>query len=148
MYKKIMPPIYFVILLVFSIVLNFVFPIERFVIPPYSYLGILLIVFGIVLNMWADSLFREAKTTIKPHEIPTSLLTSGPFKISRNPIYLGMTSILIGTAVILGSLITFFIPILFIIIINMFFIPMEEKKLECMFDSQYDDYKKRVRRWI
>lgn len=148
MNKKIMPPTYFMFLLLLSIVFNFIFPIHKLIMPPYSYLGILFIIFGIVMNIWSDSLFKKIKTTIKPHEMPTSFVASGPFKISRNPIYLGLTSILIGTALILGSLIAFFIPIVFIIIINMLFIPMEEKNLEKIFDKEYTDYKKRVRRWI
>lgn len=146
--RKIMPPTYFVSLLVLSIVLNLIFPFKKLVTPPYSYFGIAFIILGIVMNIWSDSLFKKIKTTIKPHEMPTSLVMSGPFKINRNPIYLGLVLILIGTALILGSLITFFTPIIFIIIINMLFIPMEEKNLENIFDREYADYKKRVRRWI
>jgi len=111
-------------------------------------MGILLIVFGIVLNLWTDSLFKKKQTTVKPHEVPNFFIDYGPFKISRHPMYLGMFSILLGTAIFLGSISSLISSILFIIIIESMFIPMEEKNLEKKFGNEYIDYKKRVRRWI
>ena len=80
--------------------------------------------------------------------MPNFFVTSGPFKLSRHPMYLGMMSILLGVAIFLGSLITFSFPIIFIMIMEKRFIPLEEKNLEKKFGNQYVDYKKRVRRWI
>lgn len=114
----------------------------------YSYLGIFLIAFGVVVNVWSDNLFKKTKTTVKPYEKPTFLITSGPFLFSRHPMYLGMASILLGSAVMLQSLITFIFPFIFIIIMEVLFIPKEEKSLEKVFGKKYLDYKKRVRRWI
>jgi protein-S-isoprenylcysteine O-methyltransferase Ste14 len=62
--------------------------------------------------------------------------------------YLGMAAILLGTAVVFGTLVTFTFPVLFIMIIEMFIIPDEERKLEKIFGEQYREYKKTVRRWI
>lgn len=143
-----MPPVYFIIFLVLSIILHFVFPIEKFIYVPYTYTGFLLIVFGGILNLWSDSLFKKSKTTVKPHEKPTSLEVSGPFRISRHPMYLGMAAILLGLAVLHGTLITFIFPIIFIILMETIFIPMEEKNLEKSFGKKYLNYKKKVRRWI
>jgi len=148
MKTKIMPPTYFVILLLLSVAFHFIFPIFNFVFSPYNYMGILLIVFGIVLNLWTDSLFKKKQTTVKPHEVPNFFIDYGPFKISRHPMYLGMFSILLGTAIFLGSISSLISSILFIIIIESMFIPMEEKNLEKKFGNEYIDYKKRVRRWI
>ncbi len=83
-----------------------------------------------------------------PYEIPTSLVTEGPFHISRQPIYLGMIFILLGEAILLGSLITFIFPVIFMILMEKIFIPVEEKNLETAFGEKYLDYKKKVRRWI
>lgn len=148
MEKKIMPPTYFIILLLLSIGLHFVFPIMKLISSPYNYLGILIIIFGIILNLWTDSLFKKEQTTVKPHEIPIFFISSGPFEISRHPMYLGMALILFGTTIFLGSLITFIFPIIFIMIIEKAFIPIEEKNLEKKFGNKYIDYKKRVRKWI
>lgn len=148
MKKKIMPPTFFIILLLLSIVFHFVFPIFKFIFFPYIYLGIVLIIFGIIINLWTDSLFKKKQTRVKPHEIPNFFIANGPFKLSRNPMYLGMLSILLGTAIFLGSLSPFIFSIIFIIIMEKSFIPMEEKNLEKKFSNKYTDYKKRVRRWI
>jgi len=148
MERRMMPTTYFIILLLSSLGCHFVFPILRFIFPPYHYLGLGLIIFGIIINLWTDSLFKQKQTTVKPYEIPNIFVVSGPFKLSRHPMYLGMMSILLGIAIFLGSLITFVFPIVFIMIMEKRFIPLEEKNLEKKFGNQYIDYKKRVRRWI
>jgi protein-S-isoprenylcysteine O-methyltransferase Ste14 len=100
------------------------------------------------MNLWADALFKKRNTSVKPHELPNSLEVSGPFRISRHPMYLGMAAILVGLAVLLGSLITFAVPVLFILVMELLFIPMEDRNLEQAFGAEYQAYKKRVRRWI
>jgi protein-S-isoprenylcysteine O-methyltransferase Ste14 len=139
---------YFIILLILSIWLNFVFPIRAILYAPYTYFGIIIIGFGIVIGFWSRSLFLKSKTTLSPYESPTSLVTSGPFHISRNPMYLGMAAILLGIAIFLGTLVTFTFPALFIMIIETLLIPDEELKLEKIFGEQYREYKNKVRQWI
>ena len=148
MKNKILPPRYFIIFLLLTIGLHFIFPIKKIIFPQYTYLGWLLIMFGIILNIWSDLLFKRKKTTVKPHKTPSSLEISGPFRISRHPMYLGMAAILLGVSVMLGSLISFLFSIIFIIIMETKFISMEEKNLEKTFGKRYVDYKRKVRRWI
>ena len=146
--KQILPPTYFIILLFLSIGLHFVFPIKKIISSSYNYFGWLLIIFGAVLNVWADSLFKKKRTTVKPFEMPKELIISGPFRISRHPMYLGMTAVLLGAAVFLGSLIAFIFPIIFVFLLEILFIPHEEKNLKEAFDQDYMNYKKKVRRWL
>ncbi|KPJ54791.1 hypothetical protein AMJ47_03540 [Parcubacteria bacterium DG_72] len=146
--KKILPPTYFIILLLLSIGLHFVFPIKKIIFPPYTYLGFILIIFGGVINIWTDLLLKKRKTTVKPYEDPTYLITSGPFRISRNPQYLGFTAILLGIAVNHGTIITFLPTIIFVVLMELIFIPSEEKNLERIFGKEYIEYKNRVRRWL
>ena len=148
MKSKIMPPTYFYMFLLLLIGLHFVFPIKKIIFLPYSYLGIIFLVIGIILNIWSDYLLKKKKTTVKPYENPTELIVSGPFAVSRHPMYLGMMFILLGIAVFLGSLITFIFPPLFVILMEIMFIPFEEKNLEKIFGKKYLNYKKKVRRWI
>jgi protein-S-isoprenylcysteine O-methyltransferase Ste14 len=145
---KIMPTTYFMILLVLSIGSHFLFPIKEILYPPFTYFGFLLIIVGLLLNLWTDWLFKKVNTTVKPFNDPKVLLTSGPFRISRHPMYLGMTSILLGAAIFLGTIITFLFPIIFVILMELLFIPFEEKNLDRIFSLEYSDYKKNVRRWI
>lgn len=143
-----MPTQYFFVILVLSVGFHFMIPITIFIHPPYSYLGILFIIAGIGFNLWADGLFKKGDTPVKPHVSPTVLLTSGPFRISRNPMYLGMLIILIGVIFLLGSLITLMFPLFYFVLMERLFISFEEKNMEKIFGDTYLNYKKRVRRWI
>ncbi len=146
--KKPLPPTYFLIYLGAAIALHFLFPVARIVQAPYTFLGLLLIVSGVVLNVWADSLFKREKTTVKPFEKPSTLVTEGPFRFSRHPMYLGFVSILLGLAVFLGSLVPFLTPVAMILTLETMFIPYEESEMEATFGEAYRHYKKRVRRWL
>ncbi|MBN1224709.1 MAG: isoprenylcysteine carboxylmethyltransferase family protein [Candidatus Aminicenantes bacterium] len=148
MCRKIMPTMYLLIFLMLSIGIHFVFPGKKIIHFPYTLSGILFIIFGAVLNIRADNLFKKSSTTVKPHEEPTSLEVTGPFRLSRHPMYLGMAAIILGAAVILGSLIPFVFPLLFVILMEALFITTEEENLKQAFGEKYLDYKKKVRRWI
>ncbi len=156
MKKRIMPPTYFWILLLLSIGVHFglifLFDLKKIIPSQYTIIeiifGIILIILGIVFNIWADFLFKKERTTVKPHEKPSKLIVSGPFRFSRHPMYLGMAMILFGLAFLLGSLIVFIFPIIFMILMELLFISIEEKNLEKIFINKYIDYKKQVRRWI
>ncbi|MDD5173200.1 MAG: methyltransferase, partial [Patescibacteria group bacterium] len=65
------------------------------------------------MNIWTDNIFKKGKTTVKPHEKPSTLIVSGPFRLSRHPMYLGMAAILFGVSILLGSLTLFIFPIIF-----------------------------------
>ncbi len=148
MKSEIQPPTYFLALLILSAASHFAYPGREVIEPPYSYLGLLLIGLGVVLNLWTDSLFNKSRTTVKPQEMPSKLVVSGPFRISRHPMYLGMAAILLGEAVLLGSFATFAFPLIFAILMEALFIKKEEENLEKALGKEYLDYKRRVRRWI
>ena len=146
--SKFLPPAYFKICLLLAIGLHFIFPIRHLIHSPFRYTGIVLIGIGIWLNIWSDLLFKSSKTTVKPFENSTALVTEGPFRLSRHPMYLGMTAILLGLAVILGSLITFLVPVAFVIAMEVMFIQYEEKHMNAVFGEEYVLYRNKVRRWL
>ena len=146
--KKILPPTYFALCLIIAAVLHFLLPIKQFINYPYNFLGFLFFVIGGILNIWTDQLFKKNKTTVKPLEKPSTFIQTGPFKISRNPMYLGMTILLIGLGFVLGSIISFVGFILFIIAMEIAFIPQEERSMQEQFGEEYLNYKKKVGRWI
>lgn len=141
-----MPPTYFFFTLIVSIALHFIYPTGR--VFDFPYVGLALTVFGVVLNLWTDRLFKEGETTVKPFEDPSLLITSGPFSISRHPMYLGMASILLGGAFIMGTVISFVFPMLFVVAMELLFISHEEEDLERIFGEKYREYRRRVRRWV
>ena len=146
--KKILPPSYFAICLIMAALLHYLLPIKQFINYPYNLLGFLFFVIGGILNIWTDQLFKKNKTTVKPDERPSTFIQSGPFKISRNPMYLGMSILLIGIGFILGSVTSFIGVALFVAAMAMVFIPQEEKILQEQFGEEYMAYKKKVRRWV
>jgi protein-S-isoprenylcysteine O-methyltransferase Ste14 len=145
---NILPPTYFFIYLVVSVILVLLFPSFKVIYPPYTYLGVPLILSGIWLTLWVDWLLKKEKTTVKPQERPTALITKGIFRISRHPMYLGFVLLLLGLAVFLGNLMVFFAPLAMLITLEKVFVSVEEKKLEEEFEEQYKNYKRRVRKWL
>jgi protein-S-isoprenylcysteine O-methyltransferase Ste14 len=145
---KILPPMYFYIFLLLAIGIHFILPVKKLIGTPYNYVGILLIGIGIWLNIWADRLFKNKNTTVKPFEKSRFLIEEGPFVFSRNPMYLGMVIILFGVAVVLGSIMPFVTPVAFFVLVGFVFIPQEEKALEETFGNSFIEYKKRVRCWL
>lgn len=145
---KLLPPVYLLLYLLLATGLHFVFPVTQLVHAPYNYSGILLLGIGIGLNTWADSLFKETKTTVKPFKRSSALILHGPFRFSRHPMYLGMVTGLFGIAILLGSLAAFIAPIAFFATVGLIFIPHEEKAMEDIFGKEYLNYKRRVRCWL
>ena len=148
MKKKLPSPKYLNMFLILAVVLHFFWPIKRIILAPFNYLGLGFILIGVVLNIWSAKVLREKKTTINYYETPNSLVVTGPFNRSRNPIYLSGVILSFGLAILLGSVITFLLPIALLLILDRLYIPSEELSLEKTFGRQYLDYKNRVRRWI
>jgi protein-S-isoprenylcysteine O-methyltransferase Ste14 len=148
MKNQLLPPKYLNLFLVLAIGLHFLFPIVQIIVPPYTLLGLTVITLGIVLNIWSILVLRVKNTTISFNGKATRLVTTGPFQISRNPIYLGGVVLSLGIAITLGSLITFVFPLALLLILNHYYIPSEEVNLEDAFGESYREYKQRVRRWI
>ncbi len=146
--KRILPPTYLCIYLLLCIALHFLLPIKQIIPFPHRYIGVFLIVIGLWLNIWADGIFKKRKTTVNPFEESTAFVMDGPFKFSRHPMYLGMVVLLLGVAIVLGSLITFVIPLGFFMNMEIAFISVEEDAMEKAFGQEYLNYKKRVRRWV
>ena len=95
--------------------------------------------------------FRDLKnyeTTYIPDGEPEKLVNTGPFKISRNPIYLGMFGILISSAFLMQSISALLIPILFLSIIQNTWIPHEEEKLKEKFPEEWEEYTTSTKRWL
>jgi protein-S-isoprenylcysteine O-methyltransferase Ste14 len=127
---------------------HYMIPIKTLIEPPTNRLGLPLILAGVLLDVWAASLFRERRTSFKLQGGAASLITDGPFGFSRNPMYLGITAALLGLAVFLGSLMAVLYPALFFVLFQFVVIPMEEKRMEEAFGEEYRDYKRKVRRWL
>ncbi len=94
--------------------------------------------------------FRRARTTVNPRkpEKATSLVSSGVYRITRNPMYVGLGCVLVAWAVFLSSAWALLGPVAFVLYIGRFQIAPEERALAKVFGSKYADYQARVRRWL
>lgn len=111
-------------------------------------LGILLIAGALFIDFSAMRAMNRARTTIMPHKASEHLVVEGPFKWSRNPIYVANVMIVSGLGFVFGSLWHILMAALVGILINVLAIPGEERHLEHRFGKPYRDYVKKVRRWI
>lgn len=114
----------------------------------FQALGALPAGMGVWLMVQAFLTFKEHNTTYKPEETPTALVTGGPMRVSRHPMYLGMALILAGIGWLLVSTSVMLSGLAFALIIQKFFIRPEEETLERLFGEEYTSYKSRVRMWL
>ncbi len=148
MKKRFLPPSYFNTSVILMIALHLIFPLKSIITSPYNYFGLLLLLLGFLMNIWASEYFKKVQTAIKPFQKSSYLVTEGLFKYSRHPMYLGMVVALLGLFLFLGSITPIIIIPMFIYSIKKKFIQVEEKTLEEKFGEQYLTYKKKVRCWI
>ncbi len=131
-----------------AIVLHYFFPVTILIPFPYNLLGLLIVGFGVYSAFLSVRLLITNNTTFEAGGNPSSLVTQCPYSYSRNPIYLGMLLIALGTGTTLSSLFAFVAPIIFFVIANTIIIPFEENRLEKNFGIEYERYKTTVRRWL
>jgi protein-S-isoprenylcysteine O-methyltransferase Ste14 len=113
-------------------------------------LSIGLLAVGLVFESLAVLAFRAQRTTVNPlkPERTSSMVVTGVYRISRNPMYVGMAFMLLGFAVYLGAWVNFAGPIAFVCYITQFQIKPEERTLTGLFGQSYVDYTAQVRRWL
>lgn len=144
----ILPPFYLLGGLAVMLVLHFFLPAARIIPMPWAMAGAFLMVTGLALTITGAQSFHKLDTPVRPFRESTTLVTHGPFRLSRNPMYLGMFIALAGTATLLGTLTPWAVPPVFATVIHYFFIIPEEKLMEQTFGEDYRTYRSRVRRWI
>ena len=130
--------------------LNRRFPLVIVIPAPWNRLGWCIMVVAFIAPFAAISQFGQAGTTVNPHRPgeTSALVTSGVYAWTRNPMYLGLTIVLIGWATRLGTLTPFVGPVMFVPLIERVQILPEEHALRARFGKEYEDYCTRVNRWL
>ena len=148
MNNKIPPPI---VTLFFGLCIYFSRPyFPEFSNSVLNLLSIISFVVGIFVFAAAVSSFKKQKTTVNPISIEnaSSLVVSGIFKYSRNPMYLGMSFVLLSLTFKFNVIGGLFLTGIFMLFITIFQIKPEEVAMEKLFDQEWKDYTKNVRRWL
>ncbi len=146
--KKLLPPYLFLSLLIGMLCLWTWLPLQKLVPFPFNLLGLLLIFLGLKFASSGKSLFKKVDTNINTFKNPDILVTEGPFKFTRNPMYLGFLLVLIGFAWCFGVISVWVGPLIFLLLANFWYIPFEEKRMLEKFGDSYVGYRQKVRRWL
>ena len=144
---KIPPPIWGIAMLLLAYAAGWI--LASPVIFRSTPLAVLIGVLGFLLAGWGERTFAAEGTDILPAS-PTNkkLVTRGPFRYTRNPMYSGLVMMALGFAFYFGTLPFYVVPVLLFLLCNFSFIPFEEAKMQRQFSDQYTDYIRRVRRWV
>lgn len=137
---KIPPYAAFFVTLLLLLPVHLLIPLAHPIRFPYTLIGIAISVGGVALG----TRHRGGMYTDQPE----SLITDGPYRFTRNPLYLGMVLITLGIAVLLGSLGALLLVAVEVVVMNFWGIPYEEHVLSTAFAEEYAEYRRRVRRWI
>ena len=147
METKIPPPIV-------TLVFIFLIAYSNKLLEPFSFeyqmpVGVVIIVCGLSVLISAARVFKQLETTINPMQPSkaSKLATIGPFKYTRNPMYLGMSIMLMGFGLIFGAKLTICLVAMFVLYITFFQIMPEERAMHKKF-TEWEDYCSKVRRWL
>jgi protein-S-isoprenylcysteine O-methyltransferase Ste14 len=112
------------------------------------WLGVILVLAGFAIALFGGVALRRAGTNIPPHLPTTQLVTDGPYRYSRNPLYLALTLIYVGVGLIADDLWILVLLVPLLLLMHWGVIVREERYLEEKFGETYRQYKARVRRWL
>lgn len=143
---KVPPPLILVVSIVIGAAMDHIYPVGLQVhLRP---LGYLFLIAGVLVAFFCITMFRKAKTDVRPWQPTTAIVERGVYRWSRNPIYLSFVLINAGVGLALDTVWNFVTMVPLFIFLNNYVIRKEEKYLEQKFGQSYLIYKARVRRWI
>ena len=145
---RIPPPVLTLIHLIVAFLFGWLIPLPLPVPNWVSRLGGGIAVIGLVLAFWAFILFSRARTTLNTDGGTTALVNSGPYRFTRNPIYVALVCLLAGFPLVINDYWGLILSPVLIVLMNKLVIEYEEKYLAQQLGQPYLDYKARVRRWL
>lgn len=116
--------------------------------PTATAVGRSVILIGLILMSVAAIMFWHHRTTVMPKRTPESIITAGPYRFSRNPIYVADAIVLAGYTISLGSILALFLVPVFMWTIQKRFIQGEEIHIRAEFGAAYVAYCAQTRRWL
>lgn len=145
---RLRPPLVALLLLAIAFVVDRLVPSAPWVPERLRWFGLVPIAAGIALGVSALRTFRRRQTTPDPFGTPQALVVGGPFRFTRNPMYLALTTFLVGSAWCLRTAPWWGVPVAFFLYVRLVNVPLEERLLASLFGDAYRDYRARVRRWL
>ncbi|MDG1373107.1 MAG: isoprenylcysteine carboxylmethyltransferase family protein [Paracoccaceae bacterium] len=146
--NRLIPPVLFLLLLLVLAALNALHPPSLLMRAHAAMPWDIPLAFGLVTLLWAFSHFKRKKAEIHTFRQPKDMITDGPFRYSRNPMYLGFFLILLSAAFYVNTWCALLAPLAFHLTAVFWYIPHEERRMRDTFGAAYDDYTWATRRWI
>lgn len=145
---RLRPPVYFLAAIALQVLAAGDLPLVAWDGAAWPWVAGAVAVLAILWILWALALFRRHRTSPDPFAPSTALIVTGPYRRSRNPIYLGMTALLLAIALKSCALTPFLVVPLFALVVDRRFVRPEERKLGAAFGQAFASYAARVRRWL
>ncbi len=145
---KFPPPLIFLVLLLAAVGIEYLVPTTLGIPRPVGVAGLALVLFGIAVAILVNAEFKRRNTHIEPWKPTTEIVTTGFYRFSRNPIYLGFCLMDVGLGMYFDSLWMVMAAIPTAAVLFLFVIVKEEAYLEEKFGEEYLKYKNKVRRWL
>ena len=142
------PPMWLCLAFAAEVGLHFGAPLAHWLRWPWTAAGIAVNVLGLLLMAMSAGLFRRVGTGVRPFTEATTLVASGPYRWTRNPMYLGMVVMLVGAALSLGTPGPWLAAAALAVTLDLRFIRNEERALAVSLGEPYERYRERVRRWL
>lgn len=115
---------------------------------PLEWIGFGVLIVGVLLSVWGFVTFRLARTAVIPHHAASQLVTNGPYRFTRNPMYVGLTIAYAGGAAVINSAWPLILlPVVLIVLVRSV-VSREEQYLTDAFGDEFAAYRSRVRRWL
>jgi protein-S-isoprenylcysteine O-methyltransferase Ste14 len=112
------------------------------------FIGLVPLVIGGFLVLWARTAFRRHQTSLMPWTPSSALVQDGPYSFSRNPIYLAFCIMYLGASFVFNSAYILVMSVIVLVLFDRLQIPREERYLEAKFGAEFSRYKAKVRRWV
>jgi len=142
------PPLLYAVPLFIGIYLHRLYPLATLPAGLSVIVGVVLVALGLLLSSTAIRRFRGAGTAVNPRRPTTAIVDSGPYRFTRNPMYVGLTLLYLGVAAWVNTLWpVIFLPVV-LIVIHKVVVEKEERYLERKFGETYHRYRAQVPRWI
>lgn len=145
----ILPPVLYGVALVLTLLLHWVWPLSILSSTATAiWSGVPLLLLSGALAIWGKRTMQNAGTNINPLQPATSLVITGPFRFSRNPLYLSLTLLFAGLSLVANTLWGFIALVPVLVVLHFGVILREERYLEAKFGESYRQYRSQVRRWL
>jgi protein-S-isoprenylcysteine O-methyltransferase Ste14 len=142
------PPLLYGTALLVGVALHFLLPLAALPKGPSRVAGALFLAGGLALGAWGERTMHHAGTNVHPSKPALALVDAGPFRFSRNPLYVGLTLMYAGLALLIPALWPLLMLIPVLAVLSWGVVRREERYLERKFGEGYRSYKARTRRWL